>query len=74
MIHYNDTEQSPTYLITLWDLLLTNNEYKHNDLKWNIMDKHFGFGWCIVNKTKHTTLLYTLAIVTIEAIMVAKLY
>ena len=38
MILYNGTEQGLTYLI--WGLLLTNNEFKHNDMKRNIIDKH----------------------------------
>ena len=38
MIHYNWTEQWPTYLI--WGLLLTNNDYKHNDLKGNIINTY----------------------------------
>ena len=38
MIHYNGKEQWPTYLI--WGLLLTDNGYKHNDMKWNIINKH----------------------------------
>ena len=41
VIHYNGTKQWWSYLI--WGLLLTNYEYKHT-MKWNIVDKHFG--WC----------------------------
>ena len=38
MIHYYWTGKWQTYL--MWGLLLTNNDYKHNDMKWNIIDKH----------------------------------
>ena len=49
VIHYNGTEQWPTYLI--WGLLLTNNEYKHNDMKWNIIDKNLQI-WMMMMKIR----------------------